>query len=43
MFWCSLVAGASGGYVGGKTLGKWSEGKGKELYKDNYNNQYMTQ
>jgi hypothetical protein len=43
MFWCSLVAGASGGYVGGEALGKWSEGKGKELYKVNYNIQYMTQ
>jgi hypothetical protein len=43
MLWCSLVAGASGGYVGGEALGKWSEGKGKELYKVNYNIQYMTQ
>ena len=38
MFWCTLVAGASGGYYGGKWLGEWGENKGEELYRMNLNN-----
>lgn len=29
VFWCSLVAGGSGGYVGGEALGKWSRSRGQ--------------
>ncbi len=36
MFWCALVAGAGGGYAGGKLLGALGKFTGKELYKINY-------
>jgi len=35
-FWCSLVAGAGGGYFGGKGFGGFMEIVGNELYKVNY-------
>jgi len=43
MLWCSLFASASGGYIGGETLGKWSENKDRESYKINYKKQYIAQ
>jgi len=33
MFWCALVAGASGGYLGGKWGGELGENKDEELYR----------
>ena len=35
-FWCSLIAGAGGGYIGGKWIGAFIEMAGEELYKVNY-------
>jgi len=32
-FWCAVVAGGAGGYVGGNMLGKYGESKGEVLYK----------
>jgi hypothetical protein len=36
MFWCSLVAGAGGGYLGSKGFGRAGENIGNQLYKVNY-------
>ena len=36
LLWCGIVAGAGGGYLGGKFFGRYTEEKGKALYETIY-------
>ncbi|SQD80685.1 hypothetical protein [Moritella yayanosii] len=42
-FWCSLVAGSIGGYLGGAEGGSWRKKKGEELYHASFQNQHSSQ